>query len=82
VSLSVGILVPLSGSRYNDFLFFCHQFPMVDQPVGQVADLVEVLVEALVVDRVEEDRVEVDPKEGHVHPVKGLEQVVQACGVE
>jgi hypothetical protein len=60
---------------------------MADQVVGQVVDLVEVLVEVPVVDREEEDREEVDLEEvdleeDHVHPVKGLEQVAQACGVE
>jgi hypothetical protein len=81
-----------------------HQFPMVDQVVGQVADLeevlMEVLVEVLVVDLDEGDRVEVDlgkvdqvdlgkvdlegvdPEEDHIHPVMGLEQVAQTCGVE
>jgi hypothetical protein len=69
----------------------------VDQVEDQVADLVEVLVEVLVVDREEWDRVEVDlgkvdleevgqeevdQEEDHIHPVMGLEQVVQACGVE
>jgi hypothetical protein len=64
---------------------------MADQVVGQVVDLVEVLVEVPVVDREEEDREEVDLEEVdleevdleevHVHPVRDLEQVVQACGV-
>jgi hypothetical protein len=55
---------------------------------------VEVLVEVLVVDREEVDRnrkgldldrvdlEEVDQEEGHIHPVMGLEQVVQTRGVE
>jgi hypothetical protein len=65
-----------------------HQFPMADQVVDQVVGLVDVLVEVPVVDREEEDREEVDLEEvdrleeGHVHPVRDWEQVVQACGVE
>jgi uncharacterized protein YjfI (DUF2170 family) len=68
---------------------------LVEVLVGVLVEvLVEALVEVLVVDREEVDRnrkvmgldrvglEEVDQEEDHIHPVMGLEQVVQTRGVE
>jgi hypothetical protein len=68
------------------------QLPTTDRMVAQVADLVEALMVVPMEDREGKDLEEVDLEEVdleevgleevHVHPVRDLEQVVQACGVE